>query len=228
MDGKKNIRIVFDDKHDWVIDLNDLEAVIKDGSIEIKIDTILENGTIQVKSPNYLLHRLDEKYFHSTLVRAECNGTVYYQPMGIEHGNEEKIGDIVLVFRKNPHSHRWMIQAEQEDVYITETKIEKTLRSIRSSLDNIIQAMKRRIVVPVGYINSNPRRIGGKPIKVHYVIAGWATQPEVTEQMLDIFVYVQSLDALGLSVLLKALTHMPNKTAKEIFGQIRKAPEDQE
>jgi hypothetical protein len=141
----------------------------------------------------------------------------FLQPMLFEHDNGSKVGDVSIIFRKNP-SGRWMIQTDQEDVYEDETTIKKLWRTVRSSLDNIIQSVKKT-VVHSGWIYSNARRIGGKAIQTHYVIAGWS--PQLAEKMMDVFDYIQTLDSMGLACFVKALQHMPSEPAREIFEQMR-------
>lgn len=175
---------------------------------------------------NFILGKADGKFFHMTLVEAEVHGNKFLKPMLFEHGDGNTIGDIVIILRKNPYTHRWMIQTESEDVYVTETFIQKVWRTFRSSLDNLKQSIGRKVVVQTGHVYSNPARIGGKPIATHYVILGWGGQ--VADSMMDVFEYVKSTDAMGLATLIKALQHMPDKSAKEILGQIRKPAEDQE
>ncbi len=74
-------------------------------------------------------------------------------------------------------------------------------------------------VVPVGMGYSNSRRLGGNMIAQHYVESGWS--PQLADRMLDVFDYVDSPDCPGQSTFLKALKHMPNTMAQEIFNQIR-------
>jgi len=175
---------------------------------------------------NAILERPDGRFFHITMVEAEVGGRKFWKPIIIEHGDGNTIGDIVIILRKNPYTHRWMVQVESEDLYVTETFTQKVWRTFRSSLDNLKQSIGRRVVAQTGHVYSNPARIGGKPIATHYVILGWGGQ--VADSMMDIFEYIRSTDAMGLATLIKALQHMPDKPAKEILGQIRKPAEDQE
>ena len=178
---------------------------------------------------NFVLARANGAHFHSSLVEGHAKGKEgqdieFWGPISIEHGNGQKVGDVVLVFRKSP-TGRWILQVEQEDAYESETKIVKVFRTVRSSLDNVIQAVKKSVVqVGMGY--ANPRRLGGNMIAQHYVESGWS--PQLAERMMDVFDYIQTPDSLGQAVFLKALQHMPDRMAREIFNQIRKPPVTEE
>lgn len=176
-----------------------------------------------VVADNFILKRANGAHFHQTLVEGTALGKdmkpfSFYQPIIFEHGTGQKVGDVVLVFRKAP-TGRWMLQVEQEDVYESESKIVKIYRSARSSLDNVIQAVKKS-VSPVGMGYANPRRIGGMMYAQHYVESGWS--PQLADRMMDVFDYIQTPDSIGQAVFLKALQHMPDRMAREIFNQIRK------
>jgi hypothetical protein len=173
---------------------------------------------------NFVLSRQGGQNFHITLVEGQAkkpDGSVstFRQPMIIEHDQgTEKVGDVVIVFREHPKTGRWMIQTDKEDVYENETTTKKIWRANRSSVDNVIQAV-RKTVAHTGWIYANARRIGGKPIKTHYVIANWA--PQLSEEMMDVYDYVQSLDSMGLASFLKALQIMPDRPARAIFNDMR-------
>ncbi len=199
MNDKQIIKI---DGCDWLLELiNPIEK--KKGEIVVE---------------NFILQRMNGKTFHSTMVEAQIGDAKFRQPMIFEHGNDEKVGDVVIILRKNPKNHRWMVQCDQEDAYITEEKIQKVTRAQRSSLDNIQQAITRK-VIKVGDGYANLRRIGGKRIFQHCVPINW--EPQIADQMIDIFDFVQCPDSLGQAVLLKALQHLPHEMAYEILGQIR-------
>lgn len=176
---------------------------------------------------NYLLGRENGKHFHNTLVNDSVtlpDGKVleFRAPMTIEHDQgQDKVGDVVIVFRQHPHTGRFMVQVEQENAFVDETTIEKIWRAERSSVDNIAQAVKKT-VVHGGWMYSNARRQGGKRIKTHYVIANWA--PQLAEKMMDVYDYTESLDSPGLSSFTKALKHMPDRPARAIFNQMRTPP----
>lgn len=172
---------------------------------------------------NFVLARVSGKHFHSTLVEGEALNAQgqafrFWKPMSFEHDlGRNKVGDVVLIFRKAPYG-RWLVEIEQEDAYLNETTIQKVYRATRSSLDNVIQAVKRT-VVEAGRGYANPARLGGNMIAQHYVHAPWS--PQKADSMMDVFNYVQSPDSLGQAVMLKALQHMPREMADEIYSQIR-------
>lgn len=176
---------------------------------------------------NLVAQRAKGQNFHATMVDDSVvlpDGKVanFRQLLIIEHDQgQDKVGDVVLQFRQEPHTNRYKVQVEQENVFETETTVKTTWRAIRSSVDNIAQAVKKT-VAHSGWIYANPRRIGGKPIKTHYVIAGWS--PQVADSMMDVYDFVQSLDALGLATFLKALQNMPERPARAIFNQMRTPP----
>lgn len=173
---------------------------------------------------NFHAGRANGKNFHATMVDdsvTQPDGIVakFRQLFLFEHDTaHDKVGDVVIQLRQNPATRRYMVQVEQENVFETETIVKKIWRAIRSSVDNIAQAVKKT-VAHTGWIYSNPRRIGGKPIKTHYVIAGWA--PQLADQMMDVYDYVQSFDAQGLAAFIKALQVMPETPARAIFNQMR-------
>jgi hypothetical protein len=177
--------------------------------------------------PNFVAKRVNDKNFHATMVDDDIvlpDGKVvnFRQLLIIEHDQgHDKVGDVVIQFRQNPHTGRFMVQVEQENVFETENCIKKIWRAARSSVDNIAQSVKKT-VVHSGWMYSNPRRIGGKPIKTHYVITGWS--PQLVESMMDVYDYVQCLDAQGLASFVKALQHMPDRPARSIFNQMRTPP----
>lgn len=176
---------------------------------------------------NYFLGRENGKHFHGTLVNDSVmlpDGKVlnFRAPINIEHDSgHDKVGDVVIIFRRYPHTGRYMVQVEQENVFVDETTIVKIWRAERSSIDNIAQAVKKT-VIHSGWIYSNARRQGGKQIKTHYVIANWA--PQLADKMMDIYDYTESLDSPGLSSFTKALKHMPDRPAHAIFNQMRTPP----
>lgn len=176
---------------------------------------------------NVTVQRAGGQHFHATMISDSAtrpNGTEFSfrQLLLIEHDqSHEKVGDVVIVLRQNPHTGRYMVQVEQENVFVTETSITKIWRAMRSSVDNIAQAVKKT-VVHSGWVYTNPRRIGGKPLKTHYVIAGWS--PQLAGSMLDVYDYVQTFDGPGLATFLKALQHMPDRPARAIFNQMRTPP----
>lgn len=178
----------------------------------------------ELVADNFVLARENGKHFHSTLVEGEApdgkGGTFrFWKPMSFEHDSgRNKVGDVVLIFRKSSEHGRWMVEVEQEDAYIDETTIQKIWRTIRSSLDNVIQAIKRT-VVEVGRGYANPARLGGNMIAQHYVHAPWS--PQKADSMMDVFNYLQTPDSLGQAVFLKALQHMPKEMADEIYSQMR-------
>ena len=183
----------------------------------------VEGDTVE----NFVLQRVEGQNFHATMVTNEVvqkDGSTrsFRQPLSIEHDQgKDKVGDVVLVFRQNPHTKRYMVQGESENVFEDENTRHQQLRATRASVDNIAQAVNKTVVhLHWGY--SNPPRTGGKPIKTHYVLAGWS--PQVAERMIDVYDYVQTLDMIGKSVFLDAMQHMPDRPARLIFNQMRSAP----
>jgi hypothetical protein len=179
----------------------------------------------ELVAENFVLARANGKHFHQTLVTDDAMNAsgelfTFSQPMIFKHDLEKgKVGDIVLIFRKHPHTDRWMVQVDQENAFITDTNVRKVWRAVRSSLDNVLQAIKNRPVIQVGMGYSNTRRIGGNMIAQHYVRAGWS--PQMENSMMDVFDYADSPDSMGQAVFLKALKHMPERMANEVFQQIR-------
>lgn len=173
---------------------------------------------------NVVIRRAGNQHFHATMVTdnfTKPDGVVatFRQLLIFEHDQgHDKVGDVVIQFRQNPATGRFMVQVEEENVFETETTIKKIWRATRSSVDNIAQAVKKT-VAHTGWIYSNPRRIGGKPIKTHYVIANWS--PQLAEKMKDVYDYVQTFDSMGLATFVKALQSMPDRPARAIFNQMR-------
>jgi hypothetical protein len=175
----------------------------------------------ELVAENVVLARANGKNFHSTLVEGTVPGTEnkFWQLLSIEHDSgHDKVGDVVIIFRKNPHSKRWMVQVETEDAYITETETFRVWRANRSSVDNIEQSVKRT-VNHSGWMYTNTRRLGGKQVKTHFVIAGWS--PQLAEQMMDVYDFAETLDGPGLSAWAKAMHVMPDNPAREIFRHWR-------
>lgn len=203
------------------------------GSLKFKVrgsDWIVTLQNIEGEEiTNIILQRGNGKAFHATMVddyiiTPEGEKINFRQLMLIEHDSgKDKVGDVVIQFRQNPHTGRYKVQVEEENVFITEDSesVIKIWRATRSGVDNIAQAVKKQ-VSHSGWVYANPRRIGGNQIKTHYVIAGWA--PQLASQMMDVYDYVQSLDSLGLASFLKALQHMPDSPAQSIFNQLRTPP----
>lgn len=184
------------------------------------------NGVDGDTVENIMVRRNNDKNFHATMVddNITIDGVLKYfrQLLLVEHDQgKDKVGDVVIQFRQHPHTKRYMVYVEEENVFETETIVKKTWRAIRSSVDNIAQAVKKT-VIPSGWIYANARRIGGKQIKTHYVIAGWS--PQLADQMMDVYDYVDGLDSPGLSSFIKALRHMPERPARTIFNQMRTPP----
>lgn len=174
--------------------------------------------------PNFRLARAGGQHFHIVMVEDEFVGPdgstgTFRQPLIIEHDQgKDKIGDVVIQLRKHPVTGRWMIQVEQETVFEDETTRSKTWRTARSSVDNPEQSVKKT-VEHSGWLYSNPRRIGGKPIKTHFITAGWS--PQLADSMMDVSEYVDCMDSMGLATFLKALKRLSSEEALEIFMQIR-------
>ena len=160
--------------------------------------------------------------YHAAFVKETSpDGSQYDSLKFIEHdGGKDRVGDVVITFRVDPQTGRYTVQAEQEDVFLDETTKIQIWRAVRSSLANIAQAVKRT-VVNSGQVYANPRRIGGKSIFTHYVLAGPLSQEVPGKIQMDVYEYVQGLDALGLAAFVKALQHMPEKPARAIFNQMR-------
>lgn len=176
---------------------------------------------------NFLLRREGNQHFHvamvtDTVLGRDGNTIRFRHPLIFEHDQgRDKAGDVVIQYRKHPRTGRWCVQVEEENIFETEETVKKAPRAVRSSVDNIAQAVKRTVAY-TGMMYANPRRIGGKPIKAHYVIAGWS--PQLAESMVDVYDFVQLLDSLGLAAFLKALQHMPAEPAGEIFNHMRVPP----
>ena len=184
------------------------------------------NGVEGDVTENLVAQRAKGQNFHATMVmdNINVNGKVktFRQLLIIEHDQgKDKVGDVVIQLRLNPKTNRYHVQVEEENVFVTETDIKKIWRAPRSSVDNVEQSVKKT-VAHSGWIYANARRIGGKPIKTHYVIAGWS--PQMVDQMMDVYDYVQSHDSPGLATFLKALQIIPERPARAIFNQIRTPP----
>lgn len=166
-----------------------------------------------------------QTYRATMIIDTNDQGRAFRQLFFFEHDRGDKVGDVVLVFRQHPKTKRYMVQVEQEKVFVTEQEVIKIWRATRASVDNSAQAVKRT-VAHSGWIYSNPRRIGGKPIKTHYLLAGWS--PQLAGEMMDVYDYVQTLDGMGLATFLKALQHMPDQPARAFFDQMRNPSADEE
>lgn len=178
------------------------------------------NGLV-LDADNFELARENGKHFHTTLVEGHAPGTgsEFWQPMSFEHDvDREKVGDVVIIFRKHPVTKRWMVESETDSAYVTATEILSTWRVPRSSNDNVAQAVKKT-VNHSGWMYTNTRRQGGKQVKTHFVIANWA--PQLTDQMMDVYDFAESLDGPGLASWAKAVHVMPDKPAHEIFRHWR-------
>lgn len=190
---------------------------ILDGNWMLQVFPSTEAGKIS----NFLVYQKDGKFFEITMVEVKVGEKSFFKPMIIEKGDisKGKIGDVVIILRQNPKSKRWMVQTEFEEMFVSKTESKKIPRAKRSSIDNPEQAVDRKVSF-VGFGNSNPARIGAPaPIALHFVILGWS--PQLSEQMTDIYYFIQSSeDLMGQATLLKALQNMPKKIAREIFEQI--------
>lgn len=192
---------------DWVVDLQGVDG-----------DTI----------ENLIIHRLGNQNFHGTMAEDSVmiNGEEkrFRCFMLFEHDQgKDKVGDVVIQLRRDPVTGRYKVQVEKENALVDETTTNKIWRAMRSSVDNIVQAVKKT-VIHTGWIYTNARRQGGKMVKTHYVDANWA--PQLADQMMDVFDYVQTHDSPGHSAFLKALQVMPDRLAKIIFNQMRTPPKD--
>lgn len=176
---------------------------------------------------NFVAQRAGGQHFHATMVddtfvKQDGSEGTFRQLLIFEHDQgHDKVGDVLLQFRKHPTTGRYMVQVEQENVFVTETDVKKIWRTKRSSVDNLDQALKKT-VAHNGWIYSNARRQGGKPIKTHHLIAGWS--PQLEDQMMDVYDYVESLDSMGLATFTKALQKLPERPARAIFKQMRTPP----
>lgn len=177
---------------------------------------------------NFVLHRPDNKFFHQTMVKGTVplkDGSTFefWQPMCFEHSGEkpDRVGDIVIVLRKHPTTGRFMVKCEDDVVYVTEEETKIIKRGTRSSVDNIEQAVQRRVTL-TGDLYLNSRRIGGLPVKSHVVYATWS--PHEAEAMIDIYEFVQSPDGPGLSALMKSFQSLDSELARDILEQVITPP----
>lgn len=183
----------------------------------------IEDGTIS----NFVLMRPDGKFFHLTMVKASVtmkDGSTaqFWQPMLLEHSADkiDRVGDVVVVIRRHPQTKRFMVQVEDDIVYLSEEETFLTKRVKRSSADNVEQAIQSRVTF-AGDIYLNSRRIGGLPVKTHGIIAPWS--PQLAAEMMDIYEFVQGPDAPGVAALMKYLQTLGRDDpamARAIFEQV--------
>lgn len=181
---------------------------------------------------NFVIKRANGQHFHLTMVNdsitlPDGKDLLFRQPMIFEHDNgRPKVGDIVVQLRKHPTTHRFCVETDSENAISDDGEtVNKAIRLVRSSLDNIRQTVKKQVET-VGTIFTNLRRIGGKPIECHMTIDGWS--PQKRDSMMDVQEFVQtSPDALGLATLMKTLASpaLSDNDARMLLEQIRtKAP----
>ena len=186
---------------------------------------IIEKPGCPGEALNFVLDREDKKYFEATGVEGKTpDGKTFFKPMFFEKGDptKGKIGDVVITFRENPATHEWMVDIEDEEMFETKTTSKMVKRAHRSSVHNPDQAIERR-VDKVGEVNSNPGRIGAPfPIFLHCVIAGWSPQLYQKGALMSVSDYVDTLDSMGQSTMLKTLKLLPEEIAYQIVKQIRR------
>ena len=208
MSDKKSTLISFPEgKSDW--------------EIELENPVTTETGII---CDTFVLRRKDNRFFWLTFLLNKGigkDGSVfeYWLPRLFEVGNGQKIGDVVVQFRKGP-DNRWYVDVEEEFFSIDPKTLKKSVRIKRSSLDNIVQSVKN-VVKKSGEFMANTQRIGGEPIFSHCVEAGWSPQKKSREELMDIFEFVSnSMDAIGKATILNAFQHLPTAIAEEIALQV--------
>ena len=173
---------------------------------------------------NFVVERANGKHFHITMIDdsvvVKDEVVEFRQPMLFEHDQGTgKSGDVVIQFRRHPRTGRYMVQTETETVFEDETTKHEIIRATRSGVDNIAQAVKKAVTL-TGEIYSNPRRIGGKPIKTHFVVANWS--PQLASSMTDVYDYVRGPDSMGEAAFQKALAVMEDdQVALTLFLQTR-------
>lgn len=194
-----------------------------DWFLTIPVVEIADND--ELVADNFLLMRRSQKNFFVKLIKmlnigADGSESPYWLPRIFEFGNGYKCGDVVIQFRKNPHTKRWCVDVEKEYASRTPDILEKVTRITRSSLDNVKQAVKKT-VKETGLNWLNTQRIGGDKVATHCVDAGWSPQKANAEQVMDVFEFVaNSPDSPGKVALLEALQHMPTPIAKQIAMNI--------
>ena len=208
MSDKKSTLISFPEgKNDW--------------EIELENPVTTETG---ITCDNFVLRRKDNRFFWLTFLLNKGigkDGSVfeYWLPRLFEVGNGQKIGDVVVQFRKGPNG-RWHVDVEEEFFSIDPKTLKKSVRIKRSSLDNIVQSVKN-VIKKTGELMANTQRIGGDSIFSHYVEAGWAPQKESNGELMDIFEFVSnSSDSIGKASILNAFQQLPSIIAEEIALQI--------
>lgn len=179
-----------------------------------------EDGRLHAR--NFVANDPEVNRYHVTLItKKRPNGTTYRDVMIVEHGNGDKIGDVVIEVRLNTNTGRYMVHVQMEQAFIDETHFEMRPRAKRSSIQNPLQAVNRHAPLDMqGGINSNPGRIAGLRIAQHAIDLRWADNLPI-EEFMDISEYVDSHDSMGGDTLLKALKHLPKALADDLYRQIR-------
>lgn len=192
----------------------DCQLVTKISGLRLAEDGVLE-------AENFWANDAEVNRYHVALVtRTRPNGTTYRDVMIIEHGNGDKIGDVVIEVRLNTNTGRYMVHTQMEQAFTDDTHFEMRPRAKRSSVQNPRQAINRHAPVDMpGGINSNPGRIAGLRIAQHAIDLRWADNlPE--GEFMDISEYVDTYDSMGQSTLLKALKHCPRALSRDLYKQI--------
>lgn len=182
----------------------------------------LEDGNLVAE--NFVTGMPDGKFYTQTLVEKIdfAKNTTFRSAMVIENNaGRDKIGDTMVEVRLDPGDGRYKVRVQFEQVFSDETHYELLPRAVRSSVDNDVQALNRRVIdFPDSGIRSNPARIAGLKIAQHFSNPGWGSTLDPKDFM-DVFDYVHCTDAMGQSTLLKGLQAYDAEVAYEIFAHVR-------
>jgi hypothetical protein len=184
-------------------------------------DIRLEDGRLVAE--NHVTAMADGKFYRSTLItKTRSDGTTFRSLMLVENSaGRDKIGDVMVEVRLDPNEGRYKVHVQFEQVFSDETHFELLPRAVRSSVDNPVQALTRRVIDFLDNgIRSNPARIIGLKIAQHFSNPGWGPNLPA-EEFMDVFDYVHSTDAMGHSTFLKGLQAYDAEVADEIYAQMR-------
>lgn len=182
----------------------------------------LEDGHLVAE--NFVTGMPDGKYYTQTLIEKTnlADNTTFRSAMTIENNaGRDKIGDTMVEVRLDPSDGRYKVRIQLEQVFSDETHYKLLPRAVRSSVDNDVQALNRRVIdFADNGMRSNPARIAGLKIAQHFSNPGWGANLNPADFM-DVNDYVHATDAMGGDTLLKGLQVYDADVADEIYKQIR-------
>jgi len=133
---------------------------------------------------------------------------------------------VITLSRSKGPKGRWHVVVEREVVFVSETEHKVIVRATRASVVNPDhEKLTDDDNIDVGHGWSNPRRIGGPPIKVELEIQNWSPQLAKAGRLMDIAQFADVTEEfIGPGALMKAIRKLPVDIRLEVLEHLATDP----